>query len=253
MVPKRLALYPHLRDPLAAFGIVAGMVFPVMMFPAAILFSLVEILIPELARCSASDSRNRVQYLMHRNLRVTLIYGLICSGVLFLLAVPLCQWLFPKVDSARYLRMFSLLVPMLYCDIIIDGFTKGLGAQRYCVKYNIISNGLDVILLFFLLPRYGMIGYFISFLVTHALNFALSFRRMLLIGQIKVNLYYPCFALSSFLISIWGSSFFTGTIRRLSAFLGLFFCLCYLFGVITSADLQWLKKLLKPKESLPSI
>ena len=45
MVPRRLALYPRSTDPLASFGMVAGMVFPVMMFPAAILFSLVDLLI----------------------------------------------------------------------------------------------------------------------------------------------------------------------------------------------------------------
>ena len=43
MVPKRLALYAGSLSPLAAFGIVCGMVFPVMMFPAAILFSLADL------------------------------------------------------------------------------------------------------------------------------------------------------------------------------------------------------------------
>ena len=38
MVPKRLALYPGSAAPLAEFGMVCGMVFPVLMFPAAILF-----------------------------------------------------------------------------------------------------------------------------------------------------------------------------------------------------------------------
>ena len=38
MVPKRLALNTAVTSPLAAFGLVSGMVFPVIMFPAAILF-----------------------------------------------------------------------------------------------------------------------------------------------------------------------------------------------------------------------
>ena len=62
MVPKRLALYPGTENPLAAFGTVCGMVFPVLMFPAAILFGLAELLIPELARCAAAGSRQRIQY-----------------------------------------------------------------------------------------------------------------------------------------------------------------------------------------------
>ncbi len=252
MVPKRLALYPFVSDPLATFGIVAGMVFPVMMLPAAILFSLVEILIPELARCNAVGSWERIRYLMHRNLRVTVLYGLVCGGCLFLISDALCQWLYPSVDVARHLRMFSILVPMLYCDIIVDGMTKGLGQQRYCVRYNIISNALDIILLFFLLPAYGMNGYFVSFLITHALNFALSYRRLLKIGEVRANFYYPSFALSACLIAVWGANAFHGVFRRIAAFSGLFFCLCYFFGVISPEDLIWLKNLLKPKERLPS-
>lgn len=252
MVPQRLALYPLVSDPLAAFGIIAGMVFPVMMFPAAILYSLVDLLIPELARCAAVGSRDRIQYLMHRNLRVTLIYGLVCGGGLYLLSDFLCQWLYPGVEVARYLRMFSFLVPMLYCDIIVDGMTKGMGQQRSCVRYNIISNIADVIMLFFLLPRLGITGYFISFLISHVLNFALSIRRLLHIGEIKVNFYYPCFALLACFIAAFGANTFTGPIRRILAFSGLFFCLCYYFGVITAVDLRWFYNLLRQKESLPS-
>ena len=40
MVPQRLALNRTTADPLAAFGMISGMVFPVLMFPACILFGL---------------------------------------------------------------------------------------------------------------------------------------------------------------------------------------------------------------------
>ena len=90
MVPRRLGLYAGTDDPLAAFGRVSGMVFPVMMFPAAILSSLAEVLIPELARCAAVGSRKRIRYLVRRNLRAALVYGLCCGGVLYLVSDPLC-------------------------------------------------------------------------------------------------------------------------------------------------------------------
>jgi hypothetical protein len=40
MVPKRLAMNRHITDPLAAFRTVGGQVFPILMFPPAIRFSL---------------------------------------------------------------------------------------------------------------------------------------------------------------------------------------------------------------------
>ena len=156
MVPKRLARNTRISDPLAAFGMLSGMVFPILMFPACILFGLAELLIPELARCAAAGSRKRISYLVHKSLRLALLYGLLFAGLEFLLADALCQTLYRNSEAGRFLRLYSLLIPMLYCDAITDAMTKGLGQQKICVRYNILTSGLDVIFLWILLPQYGM-------------------------------------------------------------------------------------------------
>lgn len=247
MVPKRLALYPGTADPLASFGILSGMVFPIMMFPAAILFSLSELLIPELARCAAADSRKRIRYLVRRNLRVSLFYGLICGAVLFLVSEPLCEKLYPGIGVAKYLKWFSVLIPMLYCDAVTDGMTKGLGQQKYCVRYNIMTNTLDVCLLFILLPRLGLSGYFASFFITHLLNFMLSLRRLVLVSGIQVNFYIPFLTAAAALLAVMGALAFTGWVRQLFAFWGLFLSISYFFGVLGPGDIQWVRGLLFPK------
>ena len=96
IVPKRLALYPGEISPLAAFGTVCGMVFPILMFPTAILFGLTELLVPELARCRAAESYDRIQYLVRKSLRVALIYGTVCAGILFLCSEDLCFSLYGR-------------------------------------------------------------------------------------------------------------------------------------------------------------
>lgn len=250
MVPKRLALNPQISDPLASFGILSGMVFPVMMFPAAILYSLSELLIPELARCAAAGSQERIRYLVKKNLRVCLLYGLTCGSILFLVAQVLCQKLYPGVGAGAYLRWFSILVPMLYCDALIDGMTKGLGQQKYCVRYNIITNSLDVALLFVLLPVYGINGYMFSFFLTHFLNFLLSLRRLKIVSGVKLNYYFPALAIAAAVLAVMGASVFTGWVRQVAAFAGLFFSLCYFFGVLGPSDLRWLQGLLRPEKKL---
>lgn len=252
MVPRRLVLFSGIADPLASFGIISGMVFPVMMFPAAILFSLAELLIPELARCHAAGSERRIRYLVRRNLRVSLFYGLSCGAILFLIAEPLCRKLYPGIEVASYLRWFSLLVPMLYCDAIADGMTKGLGQQTYCVRYNILTNTLDVCLLFFLLPRFGLEGYFASFLITHLLNFLLSLRRLVIVSKIRVNLLIPALSTAAAIVSTLGAMAFTGWLRQSVAFFGLFLSICYLLGVIHPRDIRWLRGLFFPSKNAAS-
>ena len=154
MVPQRLALYTS--DALAQFGRVSGMVFPLIMFPAAILFALADLLIPEMARCSAAGSGARVHYLARRSLRIAMVYGVMCGGVLFLVAEPLCQRLYGSGETGALMAPYALLVPMLYCDAIVDAMNKGLGQQKICVKFNIFTALLDVVGLYVLLPHWGM-------------------------------------------------------------------------------------------------
>lgn len=244
MVPKRLALYPGEPTPLAAFGMVCGMVFPVLMFPAAILFGLAELLIPELARCNAAGSTARIRHLTERSLLLALIYGCFCGGILFLSADALCIKLYRTPEAGRFLRWFSLLAPMLYCDAIVDAMTKGLGKQKVCVRYNIITSAMDVCLLFLLLPKYGMAGYFISFLITHLINFLLSIRLLLkLVGSI-LPFRTAILSILTAIVSTAAAQLVNLQILKVSAFALLFCSLLVLWGIVKRTDISWIKKMI---------
>jgi len=245
MVPKRLALYPHTSDPLALFGTVCGMVFPILMFPSAILFALAELLIPELARCAAAGSRVRIRYLVKRSLRVAMLYGVLFGGLMFLLARELTQWLYSSSLAGAHLRRYALLCPMLYCDAITDAMTKGLGQQKACVRYNIITSSMDVALLFVLLPRYGMEGYFVSFFVTHLINFLLSLRRLLKIAGTTIPFHIPALTAAAALAAAWSAGFVVSPLWRGAAYIALLVSLLTVFRVISGEDLSWLKGLIK--------
>ncbi len=247
MVPKRLALYPGADNPLAAFGTVCGMVFPVLMFPAAILFGLAELLIPELARCAAAGSRNRIQYLVKRSLRVALLYGCCFCGLMFLLAEDLCIVLYGSTEAGRHLRLYALLIPVLYCDAITDAMTKGLGQQKACVRYNIITSSMDVAFLYLLLPKFGMHGYFFSFLVTHLLNFLLSLRRLLKIAGNVISWRVPVLCIAATAAAIWAAGYLTLHILRGGAFVVILGCLLFLLRVLGKEDVAWIKGLVAKK------
>ena len=247
MVPKRLALYHGTADPLALFGTVCGMVFPVLMFPAAILFGLTELLIPELARCNAAGSQKRIVYLVRRSLRVALLYGSVSGGILFLCAGELCQSLYHNADAGVYLRWFSVLTVMLYCDIVTDAMIKGLGQQKASVRYNILTSAMDVAFLYILLPKYGITGYFASFLVTHLVNFALSLRRLLKIAKVSIPFHVPALTLAAAMVSVWVSGFLGNLPMRIGAFLSIFASLLCLLKITGKEDVLWLKGLVYKK------
>lgn len=247
MVPKRLALNTAVSSPLAAFGLVSGMVFPVIMFPAAILFALTELLVPELARCAAAGSESRIHYLVRKALRVALVYGTAMGGLLCLLSDTLCMRLYSSLDAAGLMRAYALLIPMLYCDIITDAMTKGLGQQKICVCYNIFTSFLDVAFLYFLLPRYGMDGYFLSFLVTHLINFLLSLRRLLKITNQTTPLHIPLLSAAAMIFGIRVSSYVANDVFRSCAYLLILGSLLFLTRVLRTDDIRWAKGLIYKK------
>lgn len=247
MVPKRLALCQRVGDPLAAFGMVCGMVFPVLMFPMAILYGLAELLIPELARCSAAGSQRRICYLAKRSLRLAMVYGCLFCGLLYLLSDEICLWLYDSREAAVFLRRFALLAPMLYCDAITDAMIKGLGQQTACVRYNILTSGMDVALLFILLPTYGMDGYFFSFLVTHVINFALSVRRLLKLTGRLIAPAIPVLALAATGGAIYFASLVTQPAFRACAYVLLLGSLLSLLRVVSGEDVSWIRGLVYKK------
>ncbi|MBR3978990.1 MAG: polysaccharide biosynthesis C-terminal domain-containing protein [Oscillospiraceae bacterium] len=245
MVPKRLALYPGTDNPLADFGMVSGMVFPVLMFPAAIIFGLAELLIPELARCNAAGSKKRIQYLARRSLKITMLYGCFFAGLEILLGQTLCNRLYQNQDAGMMLQLYGFLIPMLYCDAITDAMIKGLGQQTACVRYNILTSAMDVVFLFVLLPRFGMTGYFVSFLVTHLLNFVLSFRRLVKITGPALSWKTAFFALAGTGCSIFIAAHVYQPVLRGVLFAVIFVCVLFLVGVLKKEDICWLKGLIR--------
>ena len=246
MVPKRLQRNPRIADPLACFGVISGMVFPILMFPACILFGLAELLIPELARCAAAGNSVRISYLVRRSLKAAMLYGLAFGGLMYLIAKPLCLCFYESAEAGRLLRLYAPLIPMLYCDAITDAMTKGLGQQKACVRYNILTSALDVTFLYLLLPKYGMEGYFLSFLITHLINFVLSLRRLLIITKERIRADIPMLALSAAAAAVFGASRLSSPFLQCGAYLILLMCLLTLFQVIQKEDFLWLWKLFFP-------
>ena len=136
---------------------------------------------------------------------------------------------------------------MLYSDAITDAMTKGLGQQRICVCYNIITSSMDVIFLFVLLPHYGMKGYFLSFLITHALNFALSLRRLIKISGVALSLKSVIIGSAATMMAVVAASLLPGPLLRSFCYICVLLCLLILGKVVQGEDLRWMTGIVQKK------
>lgn len=191
LIPYGLTKWGGSRESaLADYGTIQGMVFPVLMFLSTVLYAVADLMIPKLARCKAEKNIARMQSLTTRCLKTSCLFSACVAGLIFILADALGLLLYDSPSAGRYLRIFSPLLPILYLDCIVDGMHKGLGEQIYCVRVNTLTNLLDVIGLFLLLPSFGIGGYFFTYVLTHVLNFFLSLRRLIKITDIRPRLWF---------------------------------------------------------------
>jgi hypothetical protein len=101
---------------------------------------------------------------------------------------------------------------------------------------------MDVVFLYLLLPKFGMNGYFFSFLVTHAVNFSLSIRRLMKITGDRIPLHIPVRTLAAAAASAYICTFASPGLQ-VFAFPSLLLPLLYLLGVVRREDIRWLRNL----------
>ena len=244
LIPRGLAR-SGTADALAAYGTIHGMVFPVILFPTAFLYALVDLLIPELSRSRAMGRTERIRALTDHCLRMGAIFACACAGAMHLLSVPLGRLLYRSEQAGLYIALFAPLAVVLYLDAITDGLLKGLGQQLHTARVNTLSSVLEVAALALLLPRFGVTGYFISFALTRFLNFMLSIARLFKATSYSPDVHFCvklclCLGICSALLR-----------ARPLLFLPVFFTALLLSGTVNRDDLRWLRGVIRPNRAIP--
>ena len=236
---------------MAAYGTIHAMVFPILMFPAAILYTVADLLVPELARCRAAKNTERMHHLTGTCLRMGCLFALCTACLMGALSDGLGQIVYKSADCGRYLLVFAPAVLMLYLDAMVDGMLKGFGEQTACVRYNTLTSLLDVALLYLLLPRFGLAAYVLTFYLTHAINFWLSIRRLLRVTG------YPAdgrFLLRSAFCALAGlgaccclpdRGLLPAMVLRAGLFVSVFLLFLELMDTVPAEDHRWLRRSLR--------
>lgn len=135
---------------LAGYGIVHGMALPVVLFPSCLLYALADLLVPELTTAQVSGRCGDIRRLIYHS-----------------------------DDAGHYIRLLAPLVPVMYLDTVTDGCLRGLGQQMRCMAINVLDATLGVVLVWVLLPRFGLAGYIFILYFNECVNFTLSFTLLL--------------------------------------------------------------------------
>ncbi|MBQ3603810.1 MAG: polysaccharide biosynthesis C-terminal domain-containing protein [Clostridia bacterium] len=175
------------EEALSTYGTVHGMALPVILYPAAVLTSLSSLIVPELARYLTLKKQDKINKAAGECIRITTIFGFGTAAFMFTFSDCISQAVYNSTESAFYIKLLSVLLPVMYLDTVVDGMLKGLDQQVASMRYNIFDSGLCVILVYFLLPKYAVKGYIFILFISEIINFSLSINRLMKVATLSVN------------------------------------------------------------------
>lgn len=112
---------------LIAYGIVNGMAMPVIMFPVILVTSFSGLLIPEFSRFHTQGKNKKIRSLSILILSCTLIFSVLVAIAIFMLSDEISTIIYHKSEIAKYIRILSPLIVIMYLDIVIDRNFKRIG------------------------------------------------------------------------------------------------------------------------------
>ena len=178
LVPRGLKKYGAGHESaLASYGVLHGMVLPLVLLPASVLYSYASLLVPELAEAKERHNYAFIRRIISRAFLATLVYATATSTVLWVWSDWLGMSLYKNAEVGGFIRAMVPLVPVMYLDTVIDCVLKGLGEQVYSMKVNILDAAVSALLVWLLVPGFGITGYAATIYIAELLNFALSIAR----------------------------------------------------------------------------
>ncbi|MBO5975819.1 MAG: oligosaccharide flippase family protein [Oscillospiraceae bacterium] len=186
LIPRKLRMSGmSAQSALSGYGIICGMVFPVITFPSCILAAAAELSISELTAGQVKGNMIQVRKTVKSLLKSALLFSLAVGVFMFIMAEELGIAVYKSIEAGRYIRIFEFLVPIMYMDFVTDGCLKGLGQMLPSMIFNVCEAALGVIFVIILIPRYALGGYIFVLFFCECFNFCMSMSRLIWVCRKK--------------------------------------------------------------------
>ena len=255
LIPKGLQKYGTDRSAaLASYGTLSSMALPVINFPYALIGSFSSLLIPEVAESRAKGKKRHIRYIAYRTYQLGITFAIGVFGIFFTFATPLGNILYSSSEASLYIKHLAPLVPIMYTDSVTDAILKGMGEQLYAMKVNIADACISVVLVYFLVPIYGIYGYVVTIYIAEIINASLSIARMIKVSGLRPPIlkfiFCPlaCVVGSASICNILGNIVFNmnsalGLILNILCYILIYILLMTGIGSISKEDTRWLKNI----------
>lgn len=178
LIPYCFTLYGgEYGKSLSDFGLIRGMVIPVLFFPFAFLSATLSVLVPTVSRLNAASDKRKRDERVGKTLETTILFSVAAGSLFYFFPEKISLCFYGNTDAASGIRVLSLVTPFMYVETICDGLLKGIGEQAYTMRVTVYNCAARMIIILFLIPRTGANGYLWLLVVSNAFSFLMCYIR----------------------------------------------------------------------------
>jgi len=189
IIPRRLVLYGYtMQESLKALGRLSGMAAPLVFFPSMLPGALATALVPAIASAFASKRYYVANRQISQSIKVTLTMGLVFTSFFACCSREIAEFIYPGQEVGKILYIMSFTGVFLYLQQTMLGILNGLSCEKTMLINTLIGSAVRLVLIWFLMPLYGIEAYVFSVIIGSIAVIVLDFRAVIRITGISIDI-----------------------------------------------------------------
>lgn len=140
----------------AMYGILTGMVIPILLLPTALTYSLSVSLVPSLSEAAAKGDDHMIRKRIVQSLRIALVTGVPFMVIMLLLSEPLCMLLYNDTQPAHMLKWLAPFAVFIYLQAPLQAALQALDRPGTALLNTFVGATVKLVLIYLLAAKFSM-------------------------------------------------------------------------------------------------
>ncbi|MCI3923656.1 stage V sporulation protein B [Paenibacillus sp. TRM 82003] len=142
------------------YGTLQGMVIPVLLLPGVLTYALSVSLVPSLSEAAARGDTAVIHKRLHQSLRLALVSGAPFAVLMYVLAEPICYFLYHDAEVGGMLRLMAPVALFLYFQSPLQATLQALDRPGTALLNTFYGAAIKLTLIYVLAtqPQFGIYG-----------------------------------------------------------------------------------------------
>ena len=159
---------------LSLYGVLCGMVLPLLLFPNALTSSVAIMLLPAISEADEKKQTKRIRSITYRTFLFCFGLGIFCMIFFLIFGSFLGKTMFHSEIAGEYIIKLSFICPLLYLSTALSSILNGKGKTMQCLITQVTGLFIRIIFLCFLIPLYGINAYILGLILSQFASTILS-------------------------------------------------------------------------------